>query len=246
MPSLGLAGLNAARPLHRAGVNFLLIEARDRPGGRILTVGMDGAPNEDGFDLGPSWLWPDHQPAIGALVIGLGLDCFAQNTDGDTLFERMPREVPHRFPGMSHDLRSMRLTGGSGALIRGLMQDLPPERLRFGLQVTGMRLTDDGVELTAGHGDGGREVASAAQVIATLPPRLLAAIIRLDPAPEAETLHLWHATPTWMAPHAKFFAICDRPFRREAGLCLVGPSGEIHDATTHSGRAALFGFLRRA
>ena len=57
----------------------------------------------------------------------------------------------------------------------------------------------------------------------------------------------WQETATWMAPPAKFFAVYDRPFWRKAGLSgtaqsFVGPLGEIHDATTASGKAALFGF----
>lgn len=83
----GLAGLNAARLLHRSGVDFLLFEARDRPGGRILTVDEAGQPSDDGFDLGPSWFWPAMQPAIGKLVAG------------DVAFERMSRETPHRLQG---------------------------------------------------------------------------------------------------------------------------------------------------
>ncbi len=55
-------------------------------------------------------------------------------------------------------------------------------------------------------------------------------------------------SPTWMAPHAKFFAVYERPFWREKGLSgtaqsMVGPLSEVHDATTASGHAALFGFL---
>jgi monoamine oxidase len=51
-----------------------------------------------------------------------------------------------------------------------------------------------------------------------------------------------------MAPHAKFVAVYHSPFWRTAGLSGmaqigVGPMGEIHDATTASGAAALFGFL---
>ena len=51
-----------------------------------------------------------------------------------------------------------------------------------------------------------------------------------------------------MAPHAKFFAIYQRPFWRAAGLSgtaqsMAGPLVEIHDATTASGDAALFGFV---
>ena len=41
----GLAGLCAARLLHREGVDFQLVEARDRLGGRILTVDARGAPD---------------------------------------------------------------------------------------------------------------------------------------------------------------------------------------------------------
>jgi monoamine oxidase len=51
-----------------------------------------------------------------------------------------------------------------------------------------------------------------------------------------------------MAPHAKFFALYESPFWREDGLTgtaqsMVGPMMEMHDATTASGRPALFGFI---
>lgn len=244
----GLAGLNAARLLHRAGLDFMLLEARERPGGRVLTVNAGGRPDEDGFDLGPSWFWPDRQPAIGTLVRELGLESFPQNAEGDVVFERMLREAPHRLSGLRQDEQSLRLAGGSGALIRALVTDLPPDRLRFGAQVFKMHLAEAAVEVTVQRNDGRREIVNAGQVIAALPPRLLAATVRLEPSPEPETLRLWQDTPTWMAPHAKFFALYDRPFWREAGMSgtaqsFVGPLAEIHDATTDSGRAALFGFL---
>lgn len=50
----GLAGLQAARLLHEAGIGFRIFEARDRLGGRILSTDASGRPTEDGFDLGPS------------------------------------------------------------------------------------------------------------------------------------------------------------------------------------------------
>jgi monoamine oxidase len=243
----GLAGLNAARLLHAAGVDFLLLEARDRPGGRILTVGEDGRPAEDGFDLGASWLWPARQPALGALIAGLGLRSLGQHFDGDALFERAPREAPHRISGMRDD-QSLRVAGGSAALIRALARGLPPDRLRFGAPVMEMRLAAAGVELRLRAANGREEVVAASQVVAALPPRILAATVGFEPATELATLRRWQGTPTWMAPHAKVFATYDRPFWREAGLSgtaqsLVGPLAEIHDATTHSSRAALFGFV---
>lgn len=120
----GLAGLNAARLLHRAGVDFHLFEARDRAGGRILTVDALGQPSEDGFDLGPSWFWPQMQPAMGELVEELGLPFFCQHSQGDVVFERMSREGPHRMPGLGQEPKSMRLVGGTAALVRALMRDL--------------------------------------------------------------------------------------------------------------------------
>ena len=50
----GLSGLYAARLLLDAGIEFRLLEARNRFGGRILSVDGKGDPSPDGFDLGPS------------------------------------------------------------------------------------------------------------------------------------------------------------------------------------------------
>jgi monoamine oxidase len=248
----GLAGLHAARLLRAAHVDFVLLEARDRLGGRILTADAAGRPAEDGFDLGPSWYWPRMQPAIGELVAELGLPAFAQNGEGDVLFERMSREGPQRYHGDLQEPLSFRLAGGTAALVRALASDLPPERVLTRAQVTAMALTGDRVALTIRRaGDGAAtsvETLVADRVIAAVPPRLLEATVTFAPAQEPATARRWRETPTWMAPNAKLFALYDRPFWREAGLSgtaqsMVGPMPEIHDATTASGQAALFGFL---
>ncbi|MFN8194196.1 MAG: NAD(P)/FAD-dependent oxidoreductase [Nocardioidaceae bacterium] len=51
----GIAGLTVARALTRAGVACVVLEARERIGGRLHTVDLGGAP----VDLGGSWL---HHP----------------------------------------------------------------------------------------------------------------------------------------------------------------------------------------
>ena len=240
----GLAGLTAARLLQAAGSDFLLIEARDRLGGRILSAGADGLPSDDGFDLGPSWYWPQMQPAMAELVGELGLPAFCQNSQGDVIFERMSREAAQRYRGVAQDQQSMRLVGGTSALVRALARDIPSGRFRIGASVTALTLTPEGIRLTIDQ----TEVLTVRHVIAAVPPRLLEATITFAPDLPAETARRWRDTPTWMAPHAKFFALYDRPFWREAGLSgtaqsMVGPMVEIHDATTASGGAALFGFL---
>lgn len=244
----GLAGLTAARLLHQAGIGFRLLEARERLGGRILSVDETGRPSGDGFDLGPSWFWPGMQPAMGDLVHQLGLHYFEQNSDGDVIFQRMAREAPQRYRGMRQEPRSMRLVGGTGAIISALADALPAENIKLGAQVTHVSIDGEGVVVQYLDASGSAARARAEHVLFALPPRLIDAKILFSPALDFATLERWQRTPTWMAPHAKFFALYDRPFWRDAGLSgtaqsMAGPLVEIHDATTASGRAALFGFV---
>lgn len=236
----GLAGLVVARSLHRSGIEFILLEGRDRLGGRIFSAGADGLPSDDGFDLGPSWFWPDMQPELGALVRDLGLPMFVQNADGDMLVEHIAGRAAQRYPSMRSEPVSMRLAGGTGALITALSDWVPAERIRLDSRITRMELGPEGVELTTDHDNR----ITAQQVVIAAPPRLLDEAVRFSPALDAETISRWRQTPTWMAPHAKFFALYDRPFWREAGLSgaarsIIGPLVEIHDATSASGQAAL-------
>ena len=55
----GIAGLTAANALTHAGVECVVLEARDRIGGRLHTVDVGGSP----VDLGGSWIhMPDGNP----------------------------------------------------------------------------------------------------------------------------------------------------------------------------------------
>src|SRR5690348_16729429 len=51
----GIAGLTVANALAHAGVEYVVLEARDRIGGRLHTVDLAGSP----VDLGGSWI---HMP----------------------------------------------------------------------------------------------------------------------------------------------------------------------------------------
>jgi monoamine oxidase len=237
----GLSGLTAARALHRAGIGVQLIEARDRLGGRILSVDASG--NSSGpFDLGPSWFWPAMQPGFGHFVKATGVESFPQADAGDLLFQRGPGSV-QRYPGMRQEPASMRMEGGTAALVAALARDLPPQAIRLNTRATHLALTATGVDVTIESGS-----LSAPHVLLALPPRLLAAQIAFDPPMPPSVIRLWQGTPTWMAPHAKFVAVYDHAFWRDAGLSGAarsqsGPLVEIHDATTTEGQPALFGFV---
>jgi monoamine oxidase len=67
----GLAGLVAARELTAAGRRVLVLEARDRVGGRTWTVPFDRAGVR--VDLGAEWLSPRHHRALAAELARYGL-----------------------------------------------------------------------------------------------------------------------------------------------------------------------------
>ncbi|CCE10437.1 Amine oxidase precursor [Bradyrhizobium sp. STM 3843] len=244
----GLAGLTVAHLIHRAGIDFRLLEARGRLGGRILSVDESGQASCDGFDLGPSWFWPDVQPSFSRLVDGLGLASFAQQSGGDIVFHRLPLEAPRRFGGVGRASPSMRLVGGTASIVSALAAGLPGGNIELNARVTGAMLDGDDVELSFIDAGGAEQSCRSSQVVFALPPRLLEATVSFTPRIDETSARRWRDTPTWMAPHAKFFALYDRPFWLEKGLSgtaqsMVGPLAEVHDATTASGKAALFGFL---
>ncbi len=74
----GFAGLSAARALGRAGYRAVVLEARDRVGGRTFTKKVDGT----WIDLGGQWIGPT-QDEIAALVKELGIETFPTWTRGD-------------------------------------------------------------------------------------------------------------------------------------------------------------------
>lgn len=244
----GVAGLNAARLLGDAGMDVRLFEARDRCGGRVLSVDSSGVPAADGFDLGPSWFWPRLQPAIADLIAELGLASFPQSSDGDVIFERMSRESAQRYTARHQEPESMRFVGGSASLASALADRAPKGCVELGARVTEVALFDGFARVSTVHDDGQTRAYDANHVVLAVPPRLAATSIRFAPALDDVDAALWRSTPTWMAGQAKFFALYDAPFWRAAGLSgtaqsMVGPMPEIHDATTHSGQPALFGFV---
>ena len=106
----GLSGLSLADALEAKGHDYMLVEARNRFGGRIMTE-HHGAGY---FDMGPAWFWPG-QPRIAALIDRLGLEKFDQFADGILTFEDERGQV-QRGRGFSSMQGSWRVKGGLGAL----------------------------------------------------------------------------------------------------------------------------------
>ena len=234
----GLSGLALAARLSAKGQDFLLVEARDRWGGRILSAQCDGA----AFDLGPAWFWPG-QPRIAALIARFGLSRFDQFYQGDLLYEDERGQV-QRGRGFASMQGSWRLQGGLGALIDKLLGEIPADKRLCATPIKALAKTRDGVIARTAAG---AEI-TAQKVVLALPPRV-AAQLSYTPALPQDAATAMARIPTWMAGQAKAVAVYYRPFWRDRGLSgdamsRVGPMVECHDASpSEGGPYALFGFL---
>lgn len=237
----GVAGLAVAAELCGLGVDVVCVEARERIGGRLLTIDSD----RGRLDLGASWFWPGEE-RVAALVADRRIPVHPQHIAGDAVYD--PHGRPRRLDGNPIDAPAHRFSLGAQSLAWSLAEALP----------AGTLLLDSPVSLVEGAADGarvhaGRTGMTARQVVMAVPPALAVQTIRFEPALPAEVDRLARLTPVWMGNMTKVVAVYPEPFWREAGLSgaavsEVGPLREVHDLSGPGGDdpAALFGFAPAA
>ncbi|MCM2563580.1 FAD-dependent oxidoreductase [Lutimaribacter sp. EGI FJ00015] len=217
----GLSGLALANTLLAEGRDVTVLEARDRPGGRVFSP--------QGHDLGPSWIWP-HNRRMQALLDKLGLHRFPQYATGRLVFEDAKGAIRRDL-----DLATMggawRVAGGLAGVAEVLATRLG-NKLRLSCPVHSIAQDAGGVDITTDDGP-----LRAAHAVLALPPRLASGLGVSVPD-----------VPTWMAGHTKLVATYSTPFWRDQGLngdaiSHRGPLAEIHDASpADAAEGALFGF----
>ena len=243
----GLAGLSLAQRLLASKRNVMVYEARDRFGGRIISLPLE---QPFRYDLGPSWIWPELQPRLARFIAEQRIGIYPQWLDGASLYQTERTTSPQTYVDHASYAPARRIHGGSYHLIETLLQQLPPSQLKLNHQLREVIDQHDHVELQFSHESMLLKV-KARQVVMTIPPRLLANTVVFKPALDARLHEVMTATATWMASHAKFVVRYPRAFWREAelsGNALAAYPGavlaEIFDAcSSDSNYAALSGFF---
>lgn len=239
----GVSGLRLATLLRAASLSVAVLEARDRVGGRTLSLPRGTASDAATVDLGASWHWPgEHRVAALLRDLSLGAS-FEHFTTGDALSEGFGG-APERLRGASTGMEgAFRFAGGAQALAHALAAQLPPDTLRLGESTAGVEL-DEAAQALLVRTRGGAQLRARRAVVLALPPALVPGLELAPPLP-ARLVDACAMTPTFMGGCVKWVALYDTPFWRDARLSGTafsrrGPLSEVHD---HSPASAGFGAL---
>ena len=243
----GLCGLALAADLERNGQSYRLFEARERLGGRVLTIKPE---NHAAMDLGPAWFWPEIHPRVTRLVSELGLISFPQHDQGQVLrIKDADGKLENLGENPVHN-GAMRLRGGMQALIEAFAKIVPAEKIEFNQVLVSIKDKGDYV-LVGFDSDIGSEIVNARRVVVAIPPRLIAENLQLTPELDSELMRTLSETPTWMAGEAKAVIGFEKAFWRDQGLSGNGFAhheqavlGELYDACDPDAQhAAIGGFF---
>ncbi len=119
----GVSGLAAASRIAAAGRTVVVLEARDRVGGRLWDTEIGGEANE----LGGEWVAPYHS-RLHALLPDLGIELFPAYRDGDDVYVDESGRA-HRHSGSDTGLSSSseRALKEADAKLDALAKELDPE-----------------------------------------------------------------------------------------------------------------------
>jgi monoamine oxidase len=224
----GLSGLTLAYLLVKKQVQFTLLEASGRLGGRIQTVtGVLETP----LELGATWFSELH-PSLLALIEELGLQKYPQYSKGKSLFQTNSLEPPQEFFVPQTDAPSYRLAGGTQLLTDTLIQKIKSENIHLNTSISAIEDLGDVLKVESTQG----EQFFRNQVFLCLPPQLVSKQIRITPGLPQALNDVISEVQTWMAGSIKFALEYRSPFWREKGFSgmLYSHTGVIAEMYDHT------------
>ncbi len=230
----GLSGLVTANVLLSKGVNdFVILEARDKVGGRIKTI--------NGVDLGATWFQEQHVH-IQKLLEDVRVNKFYQYAKGKSILVHNSMLPAHYFESNSNEPSANRIVGGSIALIDKLSEPIL-NKICLNVKVTDIIENKKGLLLKT---DG--KMFSAEKVVVTVPPKLAVELNFIPKLPN-NLIDVMKQTHTWMSNAIKVGLVFKTAFWRDKKLSgtlmsQVSPVTELYDhCSNDEKKCVLMGFV---
>lgn len=239
----GLTGLTLAYYLKQHNIDVVLIEARERLGGRIYTKQSANTPP---IELGATWISPQHTHLL-KLLKELGLKTFEQKM-GDTAIYEAFSTSPYQLVSLpKSEMPSYRVQQGTEQIIEKLTSKIDQKQI-YTSQVI-QTISKDGNTIIA-TSDTHHFVGSI--VISTVPPLLFANNIKVTPKLPNDLDEICQRTHTWMADSIKIALSYKEKFWKKKHLSgtifsNAGPISEMYDhSNVEDSLFALKGFFNGA
>nr|WP_298997551.1 FAD-dependent oxidoreductase [uncultured Allomuricauda sp.] len=230
----GLSGLTTAYHLMKNGEkDFVILEARDRIGGRILT--------KDGIDLGATW-FQNHHTYLSKFLEDLSIDKFEQYSKGKSVLVYNTMAPAHYFESQHNGPSAYRITDGSISIINKLAS-LLSKKIKLNSKIFSITEEGDHISLKTNQTE-----YSTEKVIMTIPPKLVSTLDFSPELPE-KLIQIMTSTHTWMSNAIKVGILFNTPFWRAndfSGTIIgqVGPVIELYDhCDYHEKVFGLMGFV---
>jgi len=236
----GLTGLALAHNLTQQGKDFIVLEARERIGGRIHTIETESGAL---VEMGATWFFPPFKNLF-KLLKEIKVELMEQYLKGYIMYESDADTPPRKSYSTGEDDDMFRIKGGTSKLVATLFSRVDATKVRLGEKVTEIKDAGDGVEVVSN----GKTFRSK-RVVTTIPPQLLAYSVRFSPALSDSVLNVMKETHTWMGDSVKAAVTYATPFWKEDSLSGAlysnsGPFVQLYDQTSSDGKnAALVGFV---
>ncbi|WP_298485876.1 FAD-dependent oxidoreductase [uncultured Maribacter sp.] len=230
----GVSGLLTANKLLQAGESdFLILEGRDRIGGRVFT--------NNGIDIGATW-FQGHHVYLSQLLKELNIASFNQYSAGKSVLVYNSMAPAHYFKTDSSAPSAQRIVGGSTSLINVLAEKVK-DKINYNCKVKQLTEKEDTIVVKTNTNH-----FIASKVISTIPPKLATALLYEPELPE-KLKKVMDRTHTWMSNAIKVGISFKTPFWREKDLSgtvigQIGPVIELYDhSNANNTEFSLMGFV---
>jgi len=236
----GLTGMTLAYYLDKANISYVIVEARDRTGGRILT---DRTEDVAPIELGATWLGRQHK-ALNQLIKELSINVFPQKLGKTAVYEHLSTSPPQLVQLPPNNDPSYRIAGGTDVIISELASRIKKDQIFLSSPVLSITTNDEQLIVKTE-----KEIYFGTHVVSTLPPNLLVNTIKFDDSLSDDLLSIAMTTHTWMSDSIKVGLRYENPFWREGNrsgtiFSNVGPIPEMYDhSTIDDDQYALKGFF---